>query len=116
LIAICEGVMRLSKEAGERGDSLEVLQKALPTIDPELVKDVVTSIMDFPPESNLGKRERDTSSTSTSTNNMYTLLPSEEPVLNLALSHLTQDSDETRMLTTPKKGSAEELQFINKND
>jgi hypothetical protein len=112
LIAICEGVMRLSKEAGERGDSLEVLQKALPTIDPELVKDVVTSIMDFPPESNLGKRERDT----TSTNNMYTLLQNEEPEPELALSHLTQASDENLMITTPKKGSVEEIQFINKND
>ena len=104
--------MRLSKETGEKSDSLEVLQKALPTIDPELIKEVVTSIMDFPPESNLGKRERDT----TSSNNMHTLLQNEEPEPELALSHLTQASDETLMITTPKKGSAEELSYVNKND
>ena len=59
---ICEGVMRLSKDSTEEiGDNLAELQKSLPTIDPELIRAVVSSIMDFPPESNLGTRERDSS-------------------------------------------------------
>ena len=106
---ICEGVLRLSKGGTDSGDSLAELQSSLPTIDPELVREVVKSIMDFPPESNLGKRERDTSS------NPYALL--EEPETDPAtLSELTQASSDTSMMTTPKKGSAEETQFINKDD
>ena len=113
LLAICEGVMRLSKETGEEGDSLEELQKSLPSVDPELIRKVVASIMDFPPESNLGKRERE----STSANNQHALLENEVPDPDPAtLTELTQALDETSMVTTPKKGSAEELQFINKKD
>ena len=105
---ICEGVLRLSKGGTDSGDSLAELQSSLPTIDPELVREVVKSIMDFPPESNLGKRERDPS-------NPYALL--EETETDPAtLSELTQASPETSMITTPKKGSAEEIQFINKTD
>ena len=107
---ICEGVMRLSKESTETGDNLAELQKNLPTIDPELIRAVVSSIMDFPPESNLGKRERDTST------NPYALLESEPETDPATLSELTQESTDTSMMTTPKKGSVEELQFINKDD
>ena len=106
--------MRLSKDTGEeKGDSLEELQKGLPTVDPALIREVVTSIMDFPPESNLGKRERETAFA----NNQCALLDSEVPDTDPAtLSILTQDPNDASMVTTPKKGSAEELQFINKND
>ena len=110
LLAICEGVMRLSKDTGEAtGDSLDELQKGLPNIDPELVREVVTSIMDLPPNSNLGKRERDTS-------NPYALLELESETDPATLTELTQEPTNTSMMTTPKKGSLEELQFINKDD
>ena len=67
--------MRLSKTE-EKGDSLVELQKCLPTIDPVVIQEVVTSIMDFPRESNLGKRkpEQPLDRESTSANNQCALL------------------------------------------